>query len=132
VTRELPFIGTLKVSAEETSGSLEVIEGRGPTSPPPHVHRHRDEFFYVLEGRLHFTLGTDNFDLQQGDTVFVPRGTRHGFKPEGSAHYLLVIAPAGLEGFFTELGNGLAAGRSSDEIRAALAHKYDSSPADEV
>jgi hypothetical protein len=43
---------------------------------------------------------------------------------------LLIIAPAGLDGFFAELGDGLAAGRSSDEIRAALAGKYDSTPTD--
>jgi len=34
-----------------------------------------------------------------------------------------------LEGFFEELGTGLAQGRNSDDIRAALAGKYDSIPA---
>jgi quercetin dioxygenase-like cupin family protein len=132
VSRELPFIGTLKVSAEQSGGSLEVIEGHGPTAPPPHVHSERDEFFCVLEGRLSFTLGTDEFDVEEGGTVFVPRGTRHGFKPEPASRYLLIIAPAGLEGFFTELGEGLAAGKSSQEIRAALSGKYDSRPTDVV
>jgi mannose-6-phosphate isomerase-like protein (cupin superfamily) len=130
VSRELPFIGTLKVSAEQSRGSLEVIEGHGRTAPPPHVHHERDEFFCVLEGRLTFTLGTDEFEVGPGGTVFVPRGTSHCFKPEPGLRYLLIITPAGLEGFFTELGEGIAAGRSSEAIRVALAGKYDSNPTD--
>jgi hypothetical protein len=62
--------------------------------------------------------------------VFVPRGTRHGFKLQPDSQALLIIAPAGLAGFFTELGDGLAAGRSSEEIRAARTGKYDSTPTD--
>jgi quercetin dioxygenase-like cupin family protein len=128
--RELPFIGTLKVSAEESGDTLEVIEYRGPAAPPPHVHRERDELFYLIEGAFTFTLGTDEFEVEPGQTVFVPRGTRHAFKPQPDSRALLVVAPAGLEGFFAELGEGLAAGRSGEEIRAALAGKYDSTPTD--
>ncbi|MDP9325976.1 MAG: cupin domain-containing protein [Candidatus Dormibacteraeota bacterium] len=128
--RELPFIGTLKVSAQESGGALEVIEYLGPAAPPPHVHRQRDELFYILKGTFAFSLGTDDFDVEQGGTVFVPRGTRHGFKPLPGSQALLIIAPAGLEGFFAELGEGLAAGKPSEEIRAALAGKYDSTPTD--
>jgi hypothetical protein len=36
--------------------------------------------------------------------------------------------PAGLEGFFEELGAGLAAGKTSEAIRRELAGKYDSIP----
>jgi hypothetical protein len=41
---------------------------------------------------------------------------------------MLFIIPGGLEGFFRELGAGLAAGRPSAQIRAELAGKYDSFP----
>ncbi|MFY9614338.1 MAG: cupin domain-containing protein [Candidatus Dormiibacterota bacterium] len=128
--KELPFIGTLRVSSEDSGGALEMIEYRGPAAPPPHVHRERDEVFYILKGAFAFTLATDDFEVQQGEMVHVPRGTRHGFKPQPGAEALLIIAPAGLEGFFAELGEGLAAGRSSAEIRAALAGRYDSTPTD--
>src|ERR1700738_3541484 len=126
VGRELPFIGILTVSAQQSGGSLEVIDYRGPAAPPPHVHRHRDELFYVLKGAFAFIVGARDFDVGPGGTVFVPRGTRHGFKPAPDSQALLIIAPAGLEGFFAELGEGLSAGRPSDDIRAALAGKYDS------
>ena len=128
------FVGTLQVSAEQSGGSVEVIVlNAGPVGaagPPPHVHHHRDELFYIVRGRLTFVLGTREFEVEQGGTVFVPRGTRHGFKSQPDSEALLIIAPAGLEGFFAELGDGLAAGKSNEEIRAALAGKYDSTPAD--
>jgi mannose-6-phosphate isomerase-like protein (cupin superfamily) len=128
------FIGTLQVSAEQSGGAVEVIVlnagPAGPMGPPPHVHHHRDELFYIVKGRLTFVLGTREFDVEQGGTVFVPRGTRHGFKSQLDSQALLIIAPAGLEGFFAELGDGLAAGNSNEQIRAALAGKYDSTPTD--
>jgi hypothetical protein len=80
--------------------------------------------------RFTFVLGTREFEVEQGGTVFVPRGTRHGFKSQPDSQALLIIAPAGLEGFFAELGDSLAAGRSNAEIGAALAGKYDSTPSD--
>jgi|GEM_PF-5198512 len=146
--RELAFIGTLQVSAEQSGGSVEVIllggrpagpgdGGPGRSSihpwlvgPPPHVHRERDELFYIIRGHFTFVVGTRDVEVEQGGTVFIPRGTRHGFKSQPDSQALLIIAPAGLAGFFTELGDGMAAGRSSEEIRAALAGKYDSTPTD--
>ena len=75
-----------------------------------------------------FVLGTKEFEATQGSFVFVPRGTRHGFVPTAGARALLFIVPSGLEGFFRDLGEGLAGGRSGTEIRAALAGRYDSEP----
>ncbi len=127
--RELPFIGTLRASAADTGGAFEVIEYHGPAVPPPHIHRDHDEIFYVLAGRFSFTLDQSNRVAEAGALVWVPRGTRHGFTIEPGSKALLITHPSGLEGFFVELGQGLAAERSSDEIRAALAGKYDSIPA---
>src|SRR5947209_15259305 len=36
--------------------------------------------FYILDGDFSFTLGTDELDVGAGSLVFIPRGTRHGFK----------------------------------------------------
>jgi mannose-6-phosphate isomerase-like protein (cupin superfamily) len=127
--KRLPLIGRLKVSASETGGAFEVIEYEGPASPPAHIHHHRDEAFFIQSGSFSFTLGSEAFDAGPGSVVFVPRGTRHGFSLNGGGRALLLIVPAGLEGFFEELGNGLEAGKSSDSIRAALAGRYDSVPA---
>ena len=128
--KPLPLIGTLRVSGGDTAGGFELIEYTGPLQPPPHVHRNREEVFYVLDGQFTFTVGTEVFDVSPGGTVFIPRGTRHGFTTTAGGRALFVVAPAGLEGFFEELGAGVAAGRSGLEMREALAGKYDSIPAD--
>jgi mannose-6-phosphate isomerase-like protein (cupin superfamily) len=124
----LPMIGRLKVSSAQTGGAFEVIDYEGPAVPPPHVHRDRDECFCIIEGLFTFILGTEEVEAPADSIVFVRRGTRHAFKPSEGARALLFVIPAGLEGFFRELGEGLVAGRSSADLRAALAGKYDSEP----
>jgi quercetin dioxygenase-like cupin family protein len=128
-SKDLRFIGRLRASAVETGGSLEVIEYLGPAVPPPHIHREHDELFYVLEGSFNFILGDTSREAGTGSFVWVPRGTRHGFQIQPGSKALLFIIPAGLEGFFEELGKGLTEGKTSEEIRATLAGKYDSIPA---
>jgi mannose-6-phosphate isomerase-like protein (cupin superfamily) len=132
--RELHVVGKLQMSARQSGGAFEVILTHPgpatPAGPPPHVHREHDELFYIIKGSFTFVVGTREFEVEQGGTVFVPRGTRHGFKSQPDAQALLIIAPAGLEGFFAELGDGLSSGRSNEEMRVALAGKYDSTPTD--
>lgn len=118
----------LKVGSDQTGGTLEVAEIDGPGSPSPHVHREHDECFYIIEGMFTFTLGADVIEAPADSVVFVPRGTPHAFKHREGARALAFIIPANLEGFFRELGEGLAAGRSEAELRATLAGKYDSWP----
>jgi mannose-6-phosphate isomerase-like protein (cupin superfamily) len=124
----LPHIGRLIATATQTDGAFEVIEYTGPAAPPAHVHRMRDEGFYILDGSFSFTLAERDVEVGVGSFIFVPRGTRHGFTVRPGGRALLFIAPAGLEGFFEELGRGLAAGRSGAEIRDVLADRYDSTP----
>lgn len=125
---QVPFIGSLRASAAETGEAFEVIEYVGPATPPPHVHRDHDEAFWILEGSFRFILGRETAKAPKRALVFVARGTRHGFSVEPGSRALLFTIPAGLAGFFRELGAGLAAGKSGTEIRAALAGKYDSHP----
>jgi quercetin dioxygenase-like cupin family protein len=124
----IPGLGLVKITAGQTGGSFELIEYRGPIQPPPHVHREHDEAFYILDGEFTFTLGVEEFPARSGDLVVIPRGTRHGFTASAQARALLTTVPAGLEGFFRELADGIAAGKSSAQIRAELAGRYDSFP----
>jgi mannose-6-phosphate isomerase-like protein (cupin superfamily) len=125
----LPMLGVVKATARDTNGAFELLEYHGPIQPPPHIHREHDEAFYILAGSFTFILGTDECAAARGDLVWVPRGTRHGFRAASDARALLLTIPAGLEGFFRELSAGIAVGKTSDEIRAALAGRYDSVPA---
>ena len=117
----------LRISGQQTAGALEVLEIGGPEGdgPPPHIHVNRDELFYVLEGNAQFTVGDETVNAETGSLIFVPRKTRHGFKLGPESKLLGVVAPAGLEGFFRELGAGMAAGKSHLEIRDGLEAKYD-------
>lgn len=126
----LPSVGSIRLSAERTGGALEVFEFEWPGSaiPPVHTHKEHDEVFHIVEGALEFVLGDDVVPAPEGALVFVPRGTRHGFTPQRGSKAMVFTIPAGLEGFFRELSDGLSAGKSSSEIRAVLAGRFDSIP----
>jgi quercetin dioxygenase-like cupin family protein len=90
---------TLLISGELTGGAFEMFEEvrDTPSGPPPHVHRERDEAFHVLDGRYAFVSGKDVVELAPGDSIFVPRGTRHAFKTlDARSRTLIIVAPAGL------------------------------------
>ena len=79
-----PFGIDMKVmlGAEHTGGTFSAIVGeiKPGEGPPPHLHRDREEYFYVIEGT--YSLGVDGKELTigPGTLVFVPRGTVHTFK----------------------------------------------------
>ncbi len=127
----LPGVGRVRVSSAQTGGAFEVIELGTPPGgggPPPHIHQDREECFYIIQGTFTFLSGEEEVEAPAGSVVWEPRGTRHAFKATEGARALAFIIPAGLEGFFRELGAGLMAGRPDAALRAELARKYDSEP----
>ncbi len=119
----------LRVGSAQTSGTFELVEIGGTGSPLPHVHHVVDHCFYIIQGIFTFTLGAVEMEAPAGSVVFIPHGTPHAFKHNEEARALCFVIPAQMEGFFRELGEGLAAGSSEADLRAALAGKYDSWPA---
>jgi quercetin dioxygenase-like cupin family protein len=98
---------TYLVTGEKSGGSyFTLLAGVQPNAgPPPHVHHLEDEQFYVLDGELTFSVGDQTFQVQAGDFVHIPRETVHSFKNGGMPSRLLVtFSPAGIEGFFREVG----------------------------
>ena len=98
---------TYLMTGEETDGAyflseLRVAPGGGT---PPHIHHREDEAFRMLEGSLTIHVGADTITASAGDFVFLPRGIAHAFKNIGDsdARALVLITPAGFEGFFTEV-----------------------------
>jgi quercetin dioxygenase-like cupin family protein len=99
---------TLKVVGEETDGAFALLEDVTPPQggPPPHIHYREDETFYVLEGVLEFLVGESTFRATAGSVVYAPRNLLHTYKNVGttSSKMLVLVAPAGLERFFEEVG----------------------------
>ena len=76
------------------------VEGRwapGGKPPPAHYHPDQDEHFEVLEGRLTARVAGEQRELGPGDTLDIPRRTRHQMWNAGEqpARALWQTRPAG-------------------------------------
>ena len=96
---------TFLATGEETLGKFALIEavGRKGNDPPPHLHRREDEVFYILEGEVVFSVGDRTIKGTPGTMIYLPRDGRHAFTIESErARMLILVTPAGLEGWFKE------------------------------
>src|SRR5439155_22472309 len=113
---------TFKATGESTGGVLALMEVSIPpgSGPPPHVHTHEDEAFYVLAGVLELSAGEETFAARAGDFVFLPRGTPHCFTNPGvdAARALILTVPAGLDRFFLEIGSPARPGEQASPPNA--------------
>lgn len=50
-----------------------------------HYHNDKDEIFYLLKGSGILTLDGRTETFKEGDTAFIPRGSRHTFRLEEGA-----------------------------------------------
>lgn len=80
---------------------VDVPEGAGP---PPH-HHPWDEAYYVVQGRVRFSIDGRDQVVDAGDFIYAPGGTVHGFKGASTqpARILIFDAPAHAESFFREV-----------------------------
>jgi quercetin dioxygenase-like cupin family protein len=105
---------TIAAAAEDTNGSLAVVEERAACgySTPPHVHRREDETLFVIEGTLEYTIDGTSATATTGDAVFLPRGLPHNFTViSDQAHFLVIITPGGFERFFAQVSPPASAQR---------------------
>ena len=104
------FLGTLviiKSSGDSTDGRVSVTENLAPkdSGSPMHVHHREDEWFYVMEGELTFWVGGEVINAPAGSFVYGPRDIPHTFTvTSDQARFLLVVEPAGFEGFIRAVG----------------------------
>ena len=99
------WLMTFLATAEDTRGQFALIEAvaRKGNVPPPHVHHREEETFYVLEGEMSISVGDRTTKATPGTTVIVPRDVLHSFAIESEQlRVLILITPAGLEGWFKE------------------------------
>ena len=100
-----------KVTPEDSAGVL-VLENTfyAPGGPARHLHHHQDEWFYIAEGEFLMEIGSERFELRQGDSILGPRGAPHVWAYTGSAgssapgRIVVAFFPAGqMEAFFREV-----------------------------
>ena len=68
-----------------------------------HLHPHRDEIIYVLEGEATQWVGAKMKVLGPGDMAHIPAGTAHATRNAGPAplKFLAILSPVEAEGNFT-------------------------------
>jgi mannose-6-phosphate isomerase-like protein (cupin superfamily) len=94
-----------KVSTQDTSGGLFIMEQsiRKMGGPPLHLHHNEDEWFYAVEGEFVVQVGSERFRLKSGDSILGPREVPHTWTFAGvpPGKLLVVFAPANkMEAFF--------------------------------
>jgi quercetin dioxygenase-like cupin family protein len=91
---------------EQTGGAYALIETANKPSKggPLHIHEREDETWFVLEGEFVFQVGDQTFRAHAGDYVFGPRNVPHRYANQTSAvaRALIMVTPAGFEGFWRE------------------------------
>lgn len=111
--RQIPAIGlgiTMKANGENTHDAYSLFEYAIPaqtSGPPPHLHTREDESFICLAGRLDVMLGGQDFVLETGDYLFLPRDVVHTFRnsSDAEARVISVVSPAGLEDYYQALAD---------------------------
>ncbi|WP_214109115.1 cupin domain-containing protein [Acrocarpospora catenulata] len=99
---------TMKTDGGSTRDAYSLFEYAVPAEtdgPPPHVHTREDESFICLAGRLDVHLGGQDFTLEHGDYLYLPRDVVHTFRNpyQEEARVISVVSPAGLERYYQAL-----------------------------
>lgn len=104
---------TFKLTSPDEHGVL-ILENTFQTKggPARHLHYDQDEWFYVIDGKFVFEVGTEKFNLSPGDSLFAPRNIPHVWAYIGEQDYgkiLITFLPAGkMESFFREVNKANA------------------------
>lgn len=110
----------IKISGKDTSDKVAVFEQTGLTpngGPPLHIHPYQDEWFYVVEGKYIFQVGEDTYNMNAGDTIFLPRNVQHAFLQLSEAGKMVVsYMPAGKMESFFQVTDQWTSPPSKDEI----------------
>ena len=109
VTLTNPIGGQMvaKVRDEYTGGAYSIHDNvipPGSPGPRPHLHRHHEEAFYVIEGELTVRVGPRTITAPAGSFVVIPRGVVYQPSNPGTqpTRVLLIFSPSGMDHFFEE------------------------------
>lgn len=60
-----------------------------------HVHQQSEQVYFALSGKARMVAGSKTFDVEPGDTVYIPAGIEHEAQVLGNAPFksLVILAP---------------------------------------
>jgi quercetin dioxygenase-like cupin family protein len=107
--RNLWFLNTqvtIRVSSQDGSDGISVLEHRASQgdSPPLHVHHAEDEIFHVLEGEVRYRVGDQERLARAGETLLTPKGLPHTYRVESAEARMLTITKGEFENFVRAFG----------------------------
>jgi len=73
---------------------------------PLHRHTNEAEAFFMLDGRMQYRAGSDDYDLYPGCFIHLPAGLPHGFRTRGEepVRFLAIVEPGHLLHLYDEVG----------------------------
>ena len=100
-------------------GVFELIVPPGANVPPPHSHSHNEEFFYVVEGSIGYSVDGESRELAPGQWMSTPRGSVHAFRNTGTqtARALVVLTPDIGAQYFRDVAEVVNAGGPPDRVK---------------
>lgn len=93
-------LAEIKLTAEQTGGTLSIVEITEPpgAEAPLHVHERDDETFWILDGEVQLVVGDTTIDAGAGDVAFGPRGVPHRYTVgDAGCRMLFIMTPGGFE-----------------------------------
>ena len=119
-------------TTEHRLGTAEITIAPRTPGPPQHRHAEHDEGFYVVSGRVRFTIGQEDHDATAGSWVTVPPGAPHTFAnvTDEPAVLLNTFTPDLYVQYFRDLHDMLSSGRplTPEAMTTAMA-RYATEPA---
>ncbi len=115
-----------KVTTEESSGVISLLEADEPPGfgPPMHIHYDCAEGFYVLQGEYFMYIDDQEFACPAGSFVFIPARVKHGFRVGTvRSRKLNFYTPAAMDDFFESLSEAIMAGTASEQVEAEIARR---------
>jgi len=117
---------SLLVTGDQTGGRFALLETTATDTQelPLHTHTREDELIYVVRGDVTFYRDGMRLEGRTGTCVLLPRGSEHTYRvASNEAQLLIMLMPAGLEGYYQELDDITDATRYTERL-ITVAAKY--------
>jgi quercetin dioxygenase-like cupin family protein len=116
------------LTSAQSGGALCLLIDEPPAGwrLPPHRHANEAETIHVLAGEFELDIDGRGAALGAGDTAHVPAGRVHSGGNVGSeaGRRVVIFSPAGIEGFFLEVGSEQPGAALDGAAVAAAARRW--------